>query len=471
MQQAAVIGSPISHSKSPAIFAFLSDRTGKSDFRYFRQEVTPDALAGFVRSVRDSPDWVGFNVTIPHKEKILPILGELSGDVRAIGAVNAVSRRGNLLLGHNTDTVGIRCTLQESHATVLGRNCLIFGAGGAARALAHVLAELGSREILICHPHLPRVKSLVDDCNQKFPSSRFRAIDSLNQANDSEVSLVANATPLGMLGVTSAADGRDAAEIFSALKTLKKSPDALAFDLIYNPEHTPFLKNADEAGFRTVGGLTMFVEQALATWELWFGRLSDRDRLRVDLHSYLRDLLKSSTEDSPILLSGFMGSGKSAVGAALAESMGWAFLDTDRLIETEAGQNIPDIFATQGEGVFRNLEQRMVMKAASERRSVVALGGGALQNAEVFAKLQSAGRLVYLHAEASTLEARLESEAHLRPLLLGLDAAQRSTKIRELLAAREPVYRKARFRVETDHLSPTEVARRILQEISRGMKE
>lgn len=159
----------------------------------------------------------------------------------------------------------------------------------------------------------------------------------------------------------------------------------------------------------------------------------------------------------PIILTGFMGTGKSAVGSALAARLGRAFLDTDALIEAEAGKSIPEIFADEGEAAFRKLESEAIDRALREASAVIAVGGGAVCFPANFRKLDRGGRLVLLTADAATILARTARETH-RPLLAGADKGE---KVRALLRAREKDYGRIPMKVKTDGKSVAAVSSEI----------
>ena len=159
-----------------------------------------------------------------------------------------------------------------------------------------------------------------------------------------------------------------------------------------------------------------------------------------------------------VVLAGFMGTGKSAVGQLLAERLGLAHLETDSLIETATGRSIPDLFAQDGESSFREHEIAAVREAAACSGVVISVGGGALTRAENVAALRAAGPVICLTASAETVYERTRSST-CRPLLSGPDP---QAAIEELLVARAPAYAQADSAIATDGLSPDEVAHRVV---------
>jgi shikimate kinase len=165
-----------------------------------------------------------------------------------------------------------------------------------------------------------------------------------------------------------------------------------------------------------------------------------------------------------VWLVGMMGAGKSAVGRELAHRLGWPFLDTDREIETRRGVAIAEIFAQEGEEAFRALEREVVRDLAG-RPVVVALGGGALTRPELRRAVAEVGTLVWLRARPETLLSRVGAGDE-RPLLAGLDGAERLARIRDLLAAREADYACASVVVETDAATVAELGERIARALA-----
>jgi shikimate kinase len=165
-----------------------------------------------------------------------------------------------------------------------------------------------------------------------------------------------------------------------------------------------------------------------------------------------------------IFLTGLMGAGKSSVARELGKLLGAEVLDADEVVEREAGMKIPQIFAAEGEAGFRARERAAVVALAERGGVVVALGGGALAQAGVAELLCERGVVVYLRARAETLARRVGSGAG-RPLLAGLDESGRLAKLRELLAAREPFYRKAQLIVDTDNRPPRKIAGEIAERL------
>jgi shikimate dehydrogenase len=271
-RHAAVIGHPIAHSLSPALFAEFARAAG-IDLDYRAVDVPPDALATTLAGWRTDEDFVGCNVTMPHKERIIALLDACTDAARTTAAVNVVRRDGERLIGDNTDVAGIATTLAGLGFAPRGRNAIVFGAGGAARAVVWVLGEGGAATVSILARSLERAHSLARDATAKWPRTTFDAHE-LGTHLVRIADIYVNATPLGQSGAPN-----------QELLPGNAPQSSCAFDLVYRPAQTPFLAEARQRGLRAAGGFTMLLEQALATFESWFGfrpRIDDAARKRLE---------------------------------------------------------------------------------------------------------------------------------------------------------------------------------------------
>ncbi|MBI5211402.1 MAG: shikimate dehydrogenase [Elusimicrobia bacterium] len=249
---AAVVGRPVRHSLSPRLFKLLAAELGR-ELRYRAVEVDARRLAQALGSARRGP-WVGWNVTLPHKVRILSLLDGLDDSARAAGAANVVRFEDGRAMGYNTDAAGFLVPLGRAGFAVRGCRAVVLGAGGAGRAACLALTRAGARRVLVF--------------NRTFENARVVAAGlgavagPLSQAAEAvrEADLVVNATSLGL-------EGRGCPLAPGA----RFKTGALAYDLVYRPALTPFLAQARAGGAGTLGGLGMLVGQALETWRIWFG--------------------------------------------------------------------------------------------------------------------------------------------------------------------------------------------------------
>jgi len=262
-QIVGVIGWPIEHSVSPPMHNAAFGALGM-DWCYVPFPVHPANLKEAIAGVR-ALGLRGINVTVPHKKGVVALVDELTPAARAVGAVNTVISRGEVLVGHNTDVGGFLRALREAGFEPEGCSALILGAGGAARAVAYALAGVGA-QVVILNRNLGRAQALAVAFAGVSETARLRA-GPLNEKSVGQemerASLVVNATPLGMwpqVGTTPWPD------------ELPFPSHARLFDLVYNPRETRLMRRARLEGARAVGGLRMLVHQGAEAFALWTGR-------------------------------------------------------------------------------------------------------------------------------------------------------------------------------------------------------
>lgn len=249
-----LLGHPLGHSLSPAMHNAALDAVGLSGL-YVPLDVPPQSLGRFVQMV-EPLGLAGFNVTIPHKEAIIPHLDELEPTAEELGAVNTVLVEGGLLVGHNTDPHGFLKLLQESGVKAEGRQVLVAGAGGGARAVVLALQRRGAH-VSVFNRHRARVEALI----REFPG--VEAIEDPEAMGRARWDIVVNCTPLGMAGN---------ADPSLPVPTEALGATTVAIDLVYNPRVTPFLREASRRGAQAVGGLPMLIHQGALAFELWTGK-------------------------------------------------------------------------------------------------------------------------------------------------------------------------------------------------------
>ena len=278
MRYAEVIGDPIAQSKSPIIHKYWLEQLNLAgDYR--RTRVATAGLASFLRQRRSDPDWLGCNVTIPHKEQAAALVDKIDSDFAHIGAVNCVLPEGRSLIGYNTDIDGVDAALRS--ADIKGRKAVVIGAGGGARAVLAYLAsrKVGSLTILARNPN--RAKGLQTLLTHHNPS--FLPFDRAAEAFDG-ANVIVNASPLGMAGAEPMAR-----PMLDALAD--HVAGATIFDMVTTPEKTEFLTVGELRGGRTIDGLTMLVGQAARAFTLLFGVPAPEPDQK------LRDLITTGTHD------------------------------------------------------------------------------------------------------------------------------------------------------------------------------
>ncbi len=262
-----VIGYPIRHSISP-IFQQAALDAYRIAGTYERYEVSPETLAAFVDLLRGE-EWLGINVTIPHKQAILPLLDEVEPIAAVIGSVNTVVRKPDgSLWGTTTDPWGFSNALAEHGYKFEGSRAVVLGTGGTARAVVAALLDRGAAGVTVVGRSVVRAEELADHLATLRSDSqclRPMAWDAPELGQElREAQLLVNTTPVGMLG--------GGAEQVLPVSAHMLHAGLTVFDAVYNPMETPLLIAARDAGARTVGGLDMLVHQGAAAFELWTGR-------------------------------------------------------------------------------------------------------------------------------------------------------------------------------------------------------
>lgn len=280
---AAVIGHPVSHSLSPELFWFLA-KTLDADLRYEAIDVKPENLNDFIRGQKSDASRVGFNVTVPHKEKLFDLLDSTTKEARIVGAVNVIEIKNGRWTGHNTDILGLQDSFQQNGVDLESSTVIILGAGGAARAAAFAVAVEGAARVVICNRNPVKAAVIANEFGPIFSDTSFLAAGEQHDFSKENAKLVIQATPMGMSGVDSSDQ-----KIFERVLS---GPKTFAYDLVYRPEETEFLKLAKSNGFQTITGLSMLIGQALATWEIWFNPLADKNELFESLTIFLRKKLE-----------------------------------------------------------------------------------------------------------------------------------------------------------------------------------
>lgn len=255
---AAVIGSPVRHSRSP-LLANAAFRSADADWVFLALEVAPGDGAAAVDAAR-TLGIDGLMVTMPHKDTVIPALDDLTPSARALGAVNSIFRDGDLLVGDNTDGAGLVASLRADGIDPRGLTCAVLGAGGAARSIVWALAEAGVARIEIVN----RSRERAEIAAALAPGVATVGDPSAVPA----VQLVVNATSVGM-----GADPDDPTAV--PVDPARLRAHQTVVDIVYQPLETALLRAARKAGARPLDGLGMLVHQAAISIERWIGRPPD----------------------------------------------------------------------------------------------------------------------------------------------------------------------------------------------------
>lgn len=425
--KAAVLGSPIAHSISPALHRAGYAALGLTQWSYERFELVADQLADFVDGLDDQ--WRGLSLTMPLKGAALMVADEATALAVRAGAANTLVRTEDGWLADNTDIPGLVATLRPAwrgwtHAAILG-------AGATARSAVLALEELQVRQLRVYARNLDRAAQLVDWADTVAPKVTIEIAELATWAAGDEPVVISTlpggaADPVGL-----------------------HRRSGLLFDAVYAGWPTPLARAAGSAGMEVIGGAELLLAQAALQFELFTGQTPPELAMRAAVAAAL----------SPkIVLIGFMGAGKTTVGRLLASRLGMAFVDSDEVIEAR-GRSIAEVFAVEGEAGFRALEADVIADLLTGPPAVIALGGGAVGTPSVRELLRGHQVLVLDITLAEAL-VRIGGDAG-RPMLARDDLSQ-------VYAVRQQLYQDAASAVLAADRDPDDVAEAAFQVIRQS---
>ena len=398
-----LLGRKLGHSYSPQIHAML----GSYSYALFEKE--PEEIEAFLKC----GDWAGINVTVPYKKSVIPYLDELTPTAEKLGAVNVIVRRNGRLIGHNTDFFGFQTMLNASKLDISGKKALVLGSGGASNTVCAVLNDDGAEVVII---------------------SRSGENNYTNLHLHKDAALIVNTTPVGMYPNTGIAP-----------VDLEQFPNLQGvLDVVYNPARTKLLLDAEKnTNLVCANGLLMLVAQAKEAAE-WFTDASISDDVIEPILHTLENQMQN------IILIGMPGCGKTTIGKLLAESTGKAFVDSDEQIVALAGKSIPEIFADDGEAVFRDWETTALAQLAKQSGLVIATGGGCVTRECNYGLLHQNGRIFWLQRDLNLLP------VDGRPL-------SQANKLEVLYKIRKPMYEAFADHTVSNRNDPDSTVRQILR--------
>ena len=367
-----LLGHTLGHSWSPQIH----ERLGS--WPYQLVELEPDELGSYVREGR----WEGLNVTIPYKRDVMAFVDDLTPEAQRLGAVNTLVRRGDRIVGDNTDLFGFSWLLRRFCEANLGgidrlrdEEVLVLGSGGASRAVLGALEDSGARAHVISRHGEDTYETLFE----RHAGAR----------------LVVNATPVGMYPNCPASPL--AAETLATLPRLGG-----VLDVVYNPERTGIVLAAESLDIPAEGGLAMLVAQAWRSSELWQGHALDEGLITT-----IEQELRSGERN--VVLIGMPGSGKTSCG------------------RERFGRSAADVIEHDGEDAFRNMETEVLADYAKRSSQVLSCGGGVVTRPENLGLMRQNGVVIMLDRPLEHLSSRG------RPI-------SRSRGVEALAAERMPLY-------------------------------
>jgi shikimate dehydrogenase len=248
-----LIGSPISHSVSPLMHNTALEHhsiTASYQAVSVRNSEVSSLIAHF-----NNPEFLGANITIPYKETLYEAMDELGAEATQIGAINTIVKKDGIIMGENTDAYGFQVPLEEYKEDLDGGRAIIFGTGGATKAITFALKEMGLEEIVM----VSRRPAQYDT------EEGITMCDYDNwEAYAGDASIIINATPLGMVPNTDASPVQN--------NQTKLLADKICYDVVYNPRETKFLKQAQLVNGIAIGGLDMLIYQGARSFKLWTGK-------------------------------------------------------------------------------------------------------------------------------------------------------------------------------------------------------
>ncbi len=408
MNKYGCIGKKLTHSFSKDIHSRLAD------YDYQLIELTEEQIKPFF----EKKDFAAINVTIPYKQTVLPYLDTVSPVAERIGAVNTIVNRNGRLYGYNTDYFGMKSLIERVGIDLCNKKVLVLGTGGTGKTAAVVASDMGAREVLTV--------------------SRRAAEDHITYEQavsvHADANVIINTTPLGMYP-----DCESKPIDICLFRSLEGVIDA-----VYNPLRTNLVSDAVKMGIKAEGGLYMLVMQAVAAVELFLDTKIEKKESERVFASVL-----ASKEN--IVLTGMPGSGKSTIGHLL-DIEGFELVDTDTEIEKRCACPIRQLILTKGEKYFRELESEVIREVSAESGRIISTGGGVVLREENVRSLKRNGRLFFIDADISRLQATYD-----RPL------SDTDDKLARLYAERIDIYNRTADVTVPDLQTPEAEAEYILK--------
>lgn len=361
MKKYGCIGKKLTHSFSKEIHAKLAD------YAYDLIELAEEELAPFF----EKKDFAAINVTIPYKQTVIPYLDSISEVAERIGAVNTIVNRDGKLCGYNTDYYGMKALIERIGIDLTGKKVLVLGTGGTSKTARVVAADLGAAEILTV---------------SRRKTDHYITYEEAVQEH-ADANVIINTTPSGMYPDCESRP-IDITEFTQLIGVV---------DAVYNPLCTNLVLDAKQRGIKAEGGLYMLIMQAVVAVE----RFLDT-RIAKEVADRVFASIFASKEN--VVLIGMPGSGKSTVGKCL-NIEGFEFVDTDEESEKRCGCSIKELIQEKGEAYFRALETEVIREVSSMNCRIISTGGGAVLKEENVRALKRNGKLYFLNADLSRLQA------------------------------------------------------------------
>ena len=354
-----LVGKELAHSFSKRIHSMLGD------YFYDLFSVNEKDFDELIRK----KEFGGLNITIPYKQRIISFCDFLSDNAHRVGSVNTVVNRNGKIYGYNTDYLGLNYMLDTNKISLSNKKVLILGSGGTSLTAKASAEDAGASKIIVV--------------------SRSGENNYKNIENHYDSDIIINTTPVGMYPNNSQ----------SPVKLSNFTNCSGVVDVIYNPLKSALILEAAKLNIPCCNGLLMLVAQAKYAAELFLDTDIEDNKITEIYNVLVKDL-------SNIVLIGMPSCGKSSIGKNVANSLHRQFIDTDELVEKDAGMSIPEIFKKYGEAEFRKLEEIAVKNASAKNGVVIATGGGSILSEENCDSLRQNGKIVFIDRDLDLLSTK-----------------------------------------------------------------
>lgn len=403
-----LLGEKLGHSFSPYIHSLFGE------YQYDLYEKNSDELEAFLKNGK----WNGINVTIPYKKAVIPYLDVLSSSAEKVGSVNTIIRdENNKLTGYNTDYDGFMHLIKKSRIDIENKKVLILGTGGASLAVKSVITDLNAAQTVFIS------RNGEDNYN--------------NIEKHFDAQIIINTTPVGMYPNN----------LISPLSLDGFEKLEAVFDIIYNPQKTKLMLDAEKRNIPSFSGLDMLVYQAKRASELFINTEISEDKAEKVYKNV-------STKMKSIILVGMPGCGKSSIGKTLSEKLSREFIDLDSEIIKRENRSIPEIFSEVGEDGFRKIETEVVKDFCKLSEKIIATGGGVVTREENFDPIKQNSVVIFINRDIDVLP------TDGRPL-------SQQNKLSDMYKLRLPLYRHFCDREIDGNGSIDEVTNRILEVLEK----
>lgn len=417
MLKYALTGNPLGHSMSAVIHhEILKIKNIEGNY-----ELKPtDNLEKSFKE--DLSKLNGFNVTIPYKKDIIKFLDSATDKVKLYHACNTVLIKEGKAYGYNTDVYGINDTFKKNSIDLSAKKVLVTGNGGVSSLMACEAALKGA-EVYITARNYDKAKLLIDEVFKKTG----RKIKFVEREEFSHIDVLMQGTPLGMYP--------HPMDSFLPLTKLKDIP--VVFDTIYNPYKTLTVRVCEYYGNLGLGGLNMLVEQAIKAQEIFNGITLDKKEFRQVLNK-AKEHIPEFKAGKNIILIGAPGCGKSAISREISKLLDMKIIDIDTEIVKKEGRSINEIFESDGQNYFRNVEREVFFEKIKTTGNVIATGGGLPEFCDLSELSEKENIIVYVNVDKDVIYNRIEKDTS-RPLLKN----NKKTALYKLIQRRHPIYKKA----------------------------